>query len=193
MWQSARATIGFSMCTRRTHIMKEMLLQLAGSYCRIALYLSLLCVDVFIPVDSSGLFAGAGWAACRFINALTDYNGTRPGDVFVVNFGGHYRPTQEGDETFRRDVFPLLEQMAKVGEEEDVTVVWRCVCLCRRCGCACIYGWIGLIDCSVEYSYVRTSLTHARFCFCLGLVCCWPRVFRRFAFFFVLFFGHVRH
>lgn len=62
---------------------------------------------------------------CRFTNALSDYNGTRPGDVFVVNFGAHYRETPEGDEQFRNEVFPILEDMARFGGEEDVTMVWR--------------------------------------------------------------------
>lgn len=74
--------------------------------------------------DSCSL--SVGWAVCcRFARALTNYNGTRPGDVFVVNFGAHYRDTPEEDENFRREVFPVLDEMAKFGEEEDVTMVWR--------------------------------------------------------------------
>lgn len=66
---------------------------------------------------------------------MADYNGTRPGDVFVVNFGAHYRETEEGDEMFRNDVFPVLEEMAAFGEAEDVTMVWRwAVCVCVCCG-----------------------------------------------------------
>ena len=56
---------------------------------------------------------------------MGDYNGTRPGDVFVVNFGAHYRDGPESDMKFRNEIFPILEEMARFAEEEDVTMVWR--------------------------------------------------------------------
>lgn len=59
----------------------------------------------------------------RFKTALTDYNGTRAGDVFVVNFGSHFRETLEGDQMFKDAVFPILEEMATLGDE--ATMVWR--------------------------------------------------------------------
>lgn len=69
----------------------------------------------------------------RFTNAVGDYNGTRAGDVFVVNFGAHYREKPEDDVRFRNEIFPILEDMAKFGEEEDVTMVWRCVRWAIQC------------------------------------------------------------
>ncbi|CAM9868740.1 unnamed protein product [Ectocarpus sp. 12 AP-2014] len=55
--------------------------------------------------------------------ALMDYNETRASDVVVVNFGPHYRSSPEGEESFKRDVSSLLDDMAEVGE--TATVVWR--------------------------------------------------------------------
>lgn len=59
----------------------------------------------------------------RFSRAVLDYNETRASDVFVVNFGAHYPATPEGDEEFKEDIFPLLDDMAVVGE--TATVIWR--------------------------------------------------------------------
>lgn len=67
----------------------------------------------------------SGLAVTRFSTAVGDYNGTRPGDVFVVNFGAHYRDGPESDMKFRNEIFPILEEMARFAEEEDVTMVWR--------------------------------------------------------------------
>ncbi|CAM9467212.1 unnamed protein product, partial [Hapterophycus canaliculatus] len=53
--------------------------------------------------------------------AVRDYNETRKSDVYVVNFGAHYNA--QSDEKFKEDVFPLLNDMAKLGE--TATVVWR--------------------------------------------------------------------
>lgn len=61
--------------------------------------------------------------ACRFERALSDYNGTRPGDVFVVNFGPHFHNTPEGDQLFKDMVFPVLDEMAALAGE--ATMVWR--------------------------------------------------------------------
>ncbi|CBN77628.1 expressed unknown protein [Ectocarpus siliculosus] len=55
--------------------------------------------------------------------ALRDYNETRASDVVVVNFGAHYRSTPEGEESFKRDVSSILDDMAEIGE--TATVVWR--------------------------------------------------------------------
>ncbi|CAN0116211.1 unnamed protein product [Scytosiphon promiscuus] len=53
--------------------------------------------------------------------AVRDYNETRASDVYVVNFGAHYRAYN--DDKFKRDMFSLLDDMAKLGE--TATVVWR--------------------------------------------------------------------
>lgn len=50
-------------------------------------------------------------------------NETRASDVFVVNFGAYYEETPEGDETFKEIVFPMLDEMAEIGN--TATVVWR--------------------------------------------------------------------
>ncbi|CAN0086191.1 unnamed protein product [Ectocarpus sp. 12 AP-2014] len=55
--------------------------------------------------------------------ALRDYNETRASDVVVINFGAHYRSTPEGEESFKRDVSSILDDMAEIGE--TATVVWR--------------------------------------------------------------------
>eukprot|EP00903_Cladosiphon_okamuranus_P013413 g12497.t2 len=62
---------------------------------------------------------GTDW----FNKAVRDYNETRPSDVFVVNFGGHYHFTPEEDERFKADMSPILDSMAELGEK--ATVVWR--------------------------------------------------------------------
>lgn len=59
----------------------------------------------------------------KFLRALRDYSETKADDVYVVNFGAHYHGTPEGDAKFKRDIGPLLESMAEVGEK--ATVVWR--------------------------------------------------------------------
>ncbi|CAM9461906.1 unnamed protein product, partial [Ectocarpus fasciculatus] len=55
--------------------------------------------------------------------AVSDFNETRASDVFVVNFGGHYHDFPEEDDSFKRDVFPILDEMAVLGEK--ATVIWR--------------------------------------------------------------------
>ncbi|CAB1114035.1 unnamed protein product [Ectocarpus sp. CCAP 1310/34] len=55
--------------------------------------------------------------------AVSDFNETRASDIFVVNFGGHYHDFPEEDDSFKRDVFPILDEMAVLGEK--ATVVWR--------------------------------------------------------------------
>ncbi|CAM9472212.1 unnamed protein product [Ectocarpus sp. 4 AP-2014] len=55
--------------------------------------------------------------------AASDFNETRASDIFVVNFGGHYHDFPEEDDDFKRDVFPILDEMAVLGEK--ATVVWR--------------------------------------------------------------------
>lgn len=81
------------------------------------------CVDASCSGEFIGAFALD--AGGRFAKAVSDFNGTRAGDVFVVNFGAHYRDGPESDAMFRSDVFPILEAMATFAEEEDVTMVWR--------------------------------------------------------------------
>lgn len=77
---------------------------------------------------------------------MRDYNETRPSDIVVVNFGGHYHDIPEDDEKFKQDVFPILDDLAELGK--NVTAIWRCVCgvrvhrvrlrVCERM-CACAY------------------------------------------------------
>ncbi|CAN0265984.1 unnamed protein product [Scytosiphon promiscuus] len=55
--------------------------------------------------------------------AMRDYNETRPSDVIVVNFGGHYHDGPEDEEVFKSHVFPILDDMAELGKQ--ATVVWR--------------------------------------------------------------------
>lgn len=52
-----------------------------------------------------------------------DFNGTRPSDIYVMNFGAHFHDTPEGDEDFKRDTSVLLDGMARLGER--ATVIWR--------------------------------------------------------------------
>lgn len=54
---------------------------------------------------------------------MRDNNETRASDVYVVNFGAHYRGTPEGDFMFKQEIPPLLDSMAKLGDK--ATVVWR--------------------------------------------------------------------
>lgn len=55
--------------------------------------------------------------------AVSDFNQTRASDIFVINFGAHYHDTAEADESFKADVAPILDDMARLGE--TATVIWR--------------------------------------------------------------------
>lgn len=59
----------------------------------------------------------------RLLKVARDFNETRASDVFVVNFGGHYHDIPEDDEEFKKDMIPVLEDMAVLGQ--NATVVWR--------------------------------------------------------------------
>lgn len=63
----------------------------------------------------------ASTRAVRFNTAVRDYNETRASDVYVVNFGAHYRPYK--DEEFKEGIFALLDDMAELGK--TATVIWR--------------------------------------------------------------------
>lgn len=57
----------------------------------------------------------------RLRRAAADYNETRASDVFVINFGAHFRDKDEED--FREDMSKLLDDMGKLADK--ATVVWR--------------------------------------------------------------------
>ncbi|CAM9694243.1 unnamed protein product [Scytosiphon promiscuus] len=75
--------------------------------------------SISVHVRMSSRPKGERWIS----RAVLDYNETRASDVFVVNFGAHYPATPEGDEEFKQAVFPLLDEMAVLGE--TATAVWR--------------------------------------------------------------------
>ncbi|CAN0474823.1 unnamed protein product [Ascophyllum nodosum] len=62
---------------------------------------------------------GENWLA----RAAADYNETRSSDVFVVNFGAHYRETEDGEREFKEDMGNILLDMGKMSEV--ATMVWR--------------------------------------------------------------------
>lgn len=57
---------------------------------------------------------------------LMNYNETRPSDVYVVNFGAHYKEYGEENEMFKKHTSALLDRMGEVSE--TATVVWRWEC-----------------------------------------------------------------
>lgn len=59
---------------------------------------------------------------------VSDFNETRPSDVYVVNFGPHYHGNPDGDgsdDEFRPHMSAVLDAMGKVADV--ATVVWRWV------------------------------------------------------------------
>lgn len=54
---------------------------------------------------------------------LSNYNETRPSDVYVVNFGAHYKDYGDENELFKVHTAALLDRMGEVSDK--ATVVWR--------------------------------------------------------------------